>query len=146
MFDMKTKEDRPVDEVGARIAEELVRQHRFPGIEFRSFSRRRLACVKGRLEVWQVMMIARSYENDIQGIADHLVMRPDQVQDALDYYAAYPDEIDALLATNDEGYDRLKRMFPNMGLTEITDEAIARIEEKYHFEDATKAPVFHPVV
>jgi uncharacterized protein (DUF433 family) len=128
------EEQRPVSEVGARIVEDWARQHKFPEIEFRDILGERVACIKGRLEVWQFMMIAREYGDDLQGIADHLVLRPEQVQCALDYYAAYPEEIDAALAENDSmTYEEMKRRYPrlNIHLTEITDEDIARIEEKY---------------
>ena len=128
------KEHRPVDEIG----EELIRQARFPEIEFRDILDERVACVKGRLEVWQVMMIAQSYGDDLQGVADHLVMRPEQVRCALDYYAAYPNAIDAALAENDANdYETMKRRYPKMkiGLWEVTDEALARLEREYPLED-----------
>ena len=125
------KEHRPVEEVG----EEMVRQAGFPEIEFRDILGERTACVKGRLEIWQLAMVARHYEEDkIAKTAEHLVLRPEAVRCALDYYAAYPEEIDAALAENDGmTYEEMRRRHPkqNIQLREITDEAIARIEEKY---------------
>lgn len=124
------KERRSVSEVGARIIDEWLRQNRFPHIEFRSINGERVACIKGRLEVWQVMMIARHYEGASKAIktAEHLQLRPEQVQDAFHYAEAYPDEIEEALAENDEGFDRLKRILPQIERISLTDEDLAQIQ------------------
>jgi hypothetical protein len=124
------EERRSVGEVGARMINEGLRQNRFPYIEFRTILGERVACVKGRLEVWQVMMIARLYtEETIAKTAEHLVLRPEQVQCALDYYAAYPEEIDAALAENDRNdYETLKRRRPRLQRYSVTDEDLASVQ------------------
>lgn len=61
------KERRSVSEVGARIVDEWLRQNRFPLIEFRSINGERVACLKSRLEIWQVIMIGRQYGADATG-------------------------------------------------------------------------------
>jgi hypothetical protein len=84
--------------------------------------------VKGRLEVWQVIMVARNYPEDtVAKTADHLVLRPEQARAALDYYAAYPEEIDAALAENDEGFERLKRLLPNIKRVTLSKEDLASV-------------------
>src|SRR5579884_2945404 len=115
------KERRSVSEVGARIVDEWLRLNRFPYIEFRSINGERVACLKGRLEVWQVIMVAQGYENDVARTAGHLDLQPEQVQAALDYAAAYPAEIEAALAENREGFERLKRLLPQIGRISLTD-------------------------
>jgi len=35
---------------------------KFPHIEFRNINGERVACLKGRLEVWQAVMAARRYD------------------------------------------------------------------------------------
>lgn len=119
------KERRSISEVGARIIDEWLRQNRFPHIEFRSINGERVACLKGRLEVWQVRMVAQQYDNEIARTASHLDLRPEQVQAALDYAAAYPAEIEAALAENREGFERLKRLLPQIGRTSLTDDDLA---------------------
>jgi uncharacterized protein (DUF433 family) len=120
------RERRSISEVGARIVDEWLRQNRFPHIEFRSINGERVACIKGRLEVWQVMMVARNHHNDIAKTAAHLDLRPEQVQAALDYAAAYPAEIEAALAENREGFERLKRLLPQIERISLTDADLAQ--------------------
>ncbi len=115
------KERRSVSEVGARIVDEWLRQNRFPYIEFRSINGERVVCLKGRLEVWQVIMVAQQYENDVARTARHLDLQPEQVQATLDYAAAYPAEIESALAENREGFERLKRLLPQIERTSLTD-------------------------
>ena len=123
------KERRSVSEVGARIIDEWLRQNRFPHIEFRSINGERVACMKGRLEVWQVMMVARHYVGDskLDKTAEHLQLRPEQVRDAFRYAETYSAEIDEALAENDEGFDRLKRILPQIERVSITDEEPRRL-------------------
>lgn len=122
------KERRSVSEVGARIVDEWLRLNRFPQIEFRSINGERVACIKGRLEVWQVILVAHSYQEDVTRTAEHLNLRPEQVQAALNYYAAYPAEIDAALLENGQGFDRLKRLLPQIKRTSMSDEDLAHVD------------------
>jgi hypothetical protein len=108
------REKRSVNEIGVRIVEEWLRQNRFAHIEFRSFQGERHACIKDRLQVWQVIMVAKGYGMDVEKTAGHLCLRPDQVQAAFNYYEAYPEEIDQALQENDAGYERLKERLPSL--------------------------------
>jgi uncharacterized protein (DUF433 family) len=109
---------RSVSDVGARIVEEWLRQDQFAHIEFRSFNGERHACIKERLQVWQVILVAKGCGMDVQQTAQHLLLKPEQVQAALNYYAAYPAEIDQALEENRLGYERLRQRLP--GLERIT--------------------------
>ncbi len=122
------RERRSVSEVGARIVDEWLRQNRFPHIEFRSINGERVACLKGRLEVWQVMMVAQSYEKNVAKTGQHLDLRPEQVQAAFDYAAAYPAEIEAALRENAQGFERLKHLFPRIERTSLTDKDLASVQ------------------
>ncbi len=114
------RERRSVSEVGARLIEEGLRQSRFPHIEFRTFNGERHACLKGRLQLWQLIMVARDYAMDAEKVARHLELKPEQVQAAYHYYEAYPEEIDRALADNDAmTLERLKQLLPNVRLAEI---------------------------
>lgn len=108
------EERRSVNEVGARLIEEGLRLSRFPDIEFRSFNGDRDACVKGALQVWQLVMVAQDYDMDVEKVASHLSLRSEQVRSALGYYAAYPAEIDRAIAENDMGEERLRDLLPNL--------------------------------
>lgn len=120
------RQKRSLSQVGAQAIEEWTRMEVFPAIEFRTLAGERLACLKGRLPVWQVVMVvqdheaaqdpqaAQDHEAGVAAAADHLGLRPEQVQAALDYAAAYPQEIQELLARNQEGPAALKRLFPGL--------------------------------
>jgi len=121
------KERRSVSEVGARIVDEWLRQNRFPHIEFRAINGERVACLKGRLEIWQVVMVAHGYQLDIAKTAEHLNLKDEQVQAALTYYAAYPAEIDLALRENQQGFERLKRLIPQIERVTLTDDDLANV-------------------
>lgn len=108
------KEHRSVSEVGARFIEEGIRQSRFPYIEFRSFNGERHACIKGALQVWQAIMVAKGYDMDTEKVASHLCLKPEQVQAAINYYQSYSAEIDQAIEENYIGEERLRQMFPNL--------------------------------
>ena len=108
------RERRSVSEVGARMVEEWLRQDQFAYVEFRAFGGERQACIKGRLQIWQVIQVARSCQMDVPQTAAHLQLLPEQVEGAFQYYHAYPEEIDHSLAENRVGFERLKQMFPHM--------------------------------
>ena len=114
------KERRSLSDVGARMIEEWVRQSQFAHIEFRSFNGERHACVKERLQVWQVAMVARDYCMNVEKTAQHLGLTLEQTQAAFHYYEAYPNEIDIALAENDAmGYEQIKRLLPNAQLSVV---------------------------
>ena len=117
------RERRSVSEIGARFIDEGLRQNRFPYIEFRSFNGERHACVKGALQVWQLIMVAKDFGMDAQKVAAHLDLKPEQAQSAFHYYAAYPQEIDQALEENDLGFERLKAMLPNLQLASVPIDA-----------------------
>jgi hypothetical protein len=110
------RERRSVSEVGARFINEGLRQNEFTYIEFRSFNGERHACIKGALQVWQLIMVAKDYGMDAGKTAAHLDLGSEQVLAGFSYYAAYPEEIDQALAENDMGYERLKALLPNLEL------------------------------
>ena len=120
------KERRSVSEVGARIVDEWLRLNRFPQIEFRSINGERVACIKGRIAVWQVILVMDRHQDVVQA-ADHLALTQELVEAAMHYYADYPAEIDLALAENREGFDRLKRLLPHIRRTDVTDEELASV-------------------
>lgn len=115
------REHRSISEVGARFIEEGLRLHRFPYIEFRSFNGdgERHACIKGALQIWQMVLVAKDYAMDAHKTATHLELKPEQVQSGLHYYETYPEEIDQALEENDLGYTGLKALLPNLQLISV---------------------------
>ncbi len=74
------RERRSLSDVSAWMIEEWVRQNQFAHIEFRSFHGERQACIKGRLQVWQTIQVAKAYSMDVAKTAAHLELQPEQVQ------------------------------------------------------------------
>ncbi|HZT40865.1 MAG TPA: hypothetical protein VFA07_01685 [Chthonomonadaceae bacterium] len=92
----------------------------FDSIEFREFNGERHACVKGRLQVWQVIEVAEGYGMDVARTAEHLGLSLDQVQAAFHYYEANPEEIDPVIADNQSiTFEQIKRLLPNARLFEV---------------------------
>jgi hypothetical protein len=109
------KEGRSLSETGARSIEEWLRQQEFPEIEFRTFNGERHACVKGFMQIWQLVMVARHYGLDVEKTAAYFPIPAQRIQGAFDYYRAYPEEIDRALAENDSWtYERLKESLPGL--------------------------------
>src|SRR5688572_1352004 len=95
------RERRSLSDVSAWMIEEWVRENQFAHIEFRSFNGERQACIKGRLQVWQAIQVAKSYDMNVEETAEHLGLEREQVQAAVHYYEAYPEEIDQRIAENE---------------------------------------------
>lgn len=105
---------RSPSEVSALLIEEGLRRDEFAFIDFRSSVVGRQAYIQGStLAVWEVVWIAGGYENDAQRTAKHLRMSSLKVQSALNYAAAYPEEIAEAIHEH-EGVDleSLRRMVP----------------------------------
>lgn len=97
------------------LLDEALREEEFAGIEFRNTFTGRQPFVKGTgMAVWEFVMVARGFDMDAERTADYLQCPVAQVKAALNYYHAYPEEIDQALQDNDMDEERLKRMFPNL--------------------------------
>lgn len=93
---------RTPSEVSARLVEEALRAEEFAHLEFRDTAAGRQAFIKGtRLSVWMLISIAQQYDMDVATTAGHLHWAAERVQAGLNYYSAFPDEIDPLLQEND---------------------------------------------
>jgi hypothetical protein len=89
-------------DTSARLVEEGLRRSEFAFIDFRDSPAGRQACVQGSsLAVWEVMMLARNYQNKAAAVAKHLRWPLAKVQAAFNYARSFPQEIQAALAEND---------------------------------------------
>ncbi len=93
---------RDFSSVANEMLGEAIRMRRVPGIVFLDSPSGRSAAIAGTgLEVWELVETFRAIQQDLQRlheIYDHL--SDAQIHAALSYAAAYPDEIDALIADN----------------------------------------------
>jgi len=101
-------------EVSSRLIEEGLRRADFAFVDFRDSSAGRQAYLQGSsLAIWEVMMVARDYQNDVAATAKHLHWPPVKVRAAVNYANAFPEEIEASIAENDAvEFETLTRMLP----------------------------------
>jgi hypothetical protein len=112
---------RSVSETTALMIEEWLRQDEFPEIEFRTFNHERHACIKGAMQIWQLVMTAEAWDLDADKTALYFPIPAHRIRGAFDYYRAYPEDIDRALAENRAiTFEDLKRMQP--GITRFTVE------------------------
>lgn len=98
------------------LLEEKLREEEYAYISFRDSGAGRQPYVTGTgLAVWEVMMIARGYGDDVARTAHHLDIPEKLVRAAVTYATNFREEIDAALAENDAiDFAALQRMLPNI--------------------------------
>lgn len=93
--------------VAARFVDEGLRMEEHPGVLFREGPTGRRAVLAGGPDVWEVVRAlrsARAADSDasrpelLQVVADNTGLTARQLRTAVDYWVAYPDEVDALVA------------------------------------------------
>ena len=111
-------------ETGALLIEEGLRRSEFAFIDFRDTAAGRQAYLQGsRVSVWMAVKIARAYKGDLAKAANHLGRPPMQVQAALNYAKAFPQEIETAIQDNDSfTFERLSQMLPQAARFEVSEE------------------------
>jgi uncharacterized protein (DUF433 family) len=85
-----------------QFLEESLRLVEHPGIVFRDGPAGRRPAIAGRLDVWQVIETVRHNAGSLDAAAAYHAIPLHAVETAARYFAAYPDEIDAWIRSNDE--------------------------------------------
>ncbi len=101
-------------DASARLVEEGLRRSEFAFLDFRDSPAGRQAYIQGTtLAMWEVMLLLRSYEENVKDVAKHLNWPEAKVRAALSYSEAFPVEVNEAIAENDAtDFDSLKRMLP----------------------------------
>jgi hypothetical protein len=101
-------------DASARLVEEGLRRSEFAFVDFRDSTVGRQACIQGSgLAIWEVVLLARSYKDDLMATAKHLRWPKAKVEAAVNYAEAFPEEIDQALAEYSAmNFTALKRMLP----------------------------------
>ena len=108
------------------LLEESLREFEFPLIEYRDSAVGRQPYVRGSgMAVWELILIARSYQFDAAQLAQDYHLPQSSVQAAFDYFEAYRHEIDRAIEDNQIGYEALKRSLPGAILFTVSSEAVA---------------------
>jgi len=103
-------------DASARLVEEGLRRSEFAFIDFRDSSVGRQACIQGSsLAVWEIILLLRSYKDNLRAVAKHLRWPEAKVGAAANYAAAFPDEIEAALSENAAAdFSAVRRMLPQV--------------------------------
>ena len=105
------------NKAGILLLEEALREAEFAHIEYRDTIIGRQPYLKGTgLAVWEMIMIAHSYEFDAERIAQEYPYSVSVIQAAFHFYEAYHEEIDQAIEDNNMGYEAIKRLLPNAKL------------------------------
>ncbi len=101
-------------DASARLVEEGLRRSEFAFIDFRDSPSGRQAYIQGSsLAVWEIMLLARDYGDNVSKVAKHLNWPEPKLQAALNYAKAFPDEISTAIAEIDAmDFEALSRMLP----------------------------------
>lgn len=96
----------------SELLDEGLRVRRFPGVAFRDGPAGRRAGLVGGPDVWEVirdvLATAGRGEAKVRRVAADAGLDPAQVRLAIDYYAAFPAEIDARLAAEERAGAQLR--------------------------------------
>ena len=102
----------PVSRTAHRLIDEGLRMAAHTGIVFRSGPGGRRAALLRGPDVWQVVDLLRSLEARgeaaIEEAAEWFGTSVAAIRQALSYYGAFPDEVDAEISTNDRAADDVR--------------------------------------
>ena len=101
-------------DASARLVEEGLRRSEFAFIDFRDSPAGRQVYIQGStIAVWELMLLVRSYNEDVSAVAQHLRWPEAKVRAAVNYAEAFPKEIEEAISENDStDFETLKRMLP----------------------------------
>ncbi|HZU77243.1 MAG TPA: hypothetical protein VFA70_10800 [Dehalococcoidia bacterium] len=92
--------------------DEAERMRRFPGIEFVDGPTGRRAHFPGTMDLREVVQAFRLCNGNREFMLRNFELTPEQIETALAYYAAYPDEIDAYFDQQRRGAEFLDKYAP----------------------------------
>lgn len=105
--------DKPLSRVIREMLELMLRMQQFPGIVFVEGPAGRRAHLAGAgLDVWEVIRLLQEYQAVSKLREAFPKLPPIAIQVAKAYAEAYPEEINAFLALNDESPEQLRKKLP----------------------------------
>jgi hypothetical protein len=88
----------------------------FPEIIIRGGPSGDRAALRHGADIWEIIMVARDYGDDLDGICEHFgSLTREELDQALAYAARFPDEIEERLRANEECGERLRREAESRG-------------------------------
>lgn len=94
------------------LLDEGLKTRRFPGVAYRGGPAGRRAALVGGPDVWEVVRAVRGAagkgEQRVRRVAEERRLPLESVRLAVDFYAAFPLEVDARIAADDEASRRVR--------------------------------------
>jgi hypothetical protein len=98
----------------ATLLDEGLKVRRFPGVVYRSGPAGRRAALVAGPDVWEIVRAVRSTPGKgnqrLRRVAEETGLAVDQIQLAVDFYAAFPDEIDARIRADEESARQVREL------------------------------------
>jgi hypothetical protein len=126
---------KTASETAALLIDEGLRRSEFAHIEFRDSAAGRRACLQGSsLAVWEVIMVAKSYEMDMEKTAKHFGWASFRVQAAINYWKAFPEEIELAIQDNfSYDFQKLQAMLPQTTAFTPVEQAAPMVKEAQEY-------------
>jgi len=106
--------DQPIEEFASVRIEEAMRMAQLPGIFFVGDGVDRRARLIGGMDVWEMIMIYQAHGRE--GLLDAFDFPEFQIDRALTYYEAFPDEIDEILEENSQPVEYWMQKYPELNI------------------------------
>lgn len=102
--------------MGAQFIVEAMREEELANIEFSDSVVGRQAYMKdSNLAVWEVILIAKDHEMDVDLVSTYFRRNRDWVLSAFNYYEMYADEIDPVLEdSHSMTFEKLRGLLPDL--------------------------------
>lgn len=98
----------------ASLIDEGLKVRRFPGVVYRSGTAGRRAGLAAGPDVWEIVRAVRSTpgkgDQRLRRVADDAGLRHEEVRLAVNFYAAYPAEVDARIAADEDAARQAREM------------------------------------
>ncbi|MGH9190686.1 MAG: ribbon-helix-helix protein, CopG family [Acidimicrobiales bacterium] len=112
--DEASRRGASVTAVVASMLDEGLKTRRFPGIVYRDGPTGRRAGVLGGPDVWEIVRAVRDTpgngEERIRSLAHQVDLPISRVRSALDFYGAFPTEIDLRIEADELAMDRVRHL------------------------------------
>lgn len=98
----------------ATLLDEGLKSSRFPGIVYRDGPTGRRAALAQGPDVWEIIHALKEVpgkdERRIDALADQLGLAPQRIRLAVDFYTAFPEEIEARIAADERAAEQLREL------------------------------------
>ena len=100
------------------ILDEGLKMRQFPGIVYKDGPMGRRAALACGADIWEIVRDFKrepgTWDKRIANVAYYANQRPERIHLALDFYAAFPEEVDAMIAADAEAQVRVQEQIDRL--------------------------------